>query len=387
MKSNTKTLTSFITFIISLFTSYFLGEIFYNSIDGTDFYRYFRYIEYFNGTVETPSREQGLFYFWFISNFIEFSQNYYLPDKWEYVYSTAIQFGNFLLYLVGLLGLFLWLASKKINISSPSISSAIAQLEEEFSIKLFIRKHASGLELTKSGEKFALAAQNIVNQSKDLYNIANNLTNNNVGNINLGCLTTLAPVIAPSLRKKYTEKNNKVNIIQHEGNQADLIDYIISGKIDLAVTYNLSLPKNISFIPLINVPPHVLVNANHKFSKLKEIDLNDIKDEPLILLDLPLSREYFLSIFEAQNIKPKISEKTSQISVLRSLVAHNFGYSLANLQLGIPQSIDGLKISQIPLKGEHQSLELGLAIADLNYIPSLTNEFIEFAKTIYKEDN
>ena len=73
--------------------------------------------------------------------------------------------------------------------------------------------------------------------------------------------------------------------------------------------------------------------------------------------------------------------------MLRSLVAHNFGYSLANLQLGIPQSIDGLKISQIPLKGEHQSLELGLAIADLNYIPSLTNEFIEFAKTIYKEDN
>ena len=190
-----------------------------------------------------------------------------------------------------------------------------------------------------------------------------------------------------TIAKKYTEKIKKVNIIQHEGNQADLIDYIISGKIDLAVTYNLSLPKNISFIPLINVPPHVLVNANHKFSKLKEIDLNDIKDEPLILLDLPLSREYFLSIFEAQNIKPKISEKTSQISVLRSLVAHNFGYSLANLQLGIPQSIDGLKISQIPLKGEHQSLELGLAIADLNYIPSLTNEFIEFAKTIYKEDN
>lgn len=278
------------------------------------------------------------------------------------------------------------IASKKINISSPSISSAISQLEEEFSIKLFIRKHASGLELTKSGKKFALAAKNIVNQSKDLYNIANDLTKNNVGSINLGCLITLAPVIAPSLRKKYSEKNNKVNIIQHEGNQADLINYIISGKIDLAITYNLSLPKNISFIPLINVPPHILVNANHKFAKFKEIDLHLIKEEPLILLDLPLSREYFLGIFEAQNIKPKISEKTSQISVLRSLVAHNFGYSLANLQLGIPQSIDGLKISQIPIKGNHKSLELGLAIADLNYIPSLTNEFIDFAKTIYKEN-
>ena len=115
MKSNTKILISFTTFIISLLTSFFLGEIFYNSIDGTDFYRYFRYIEYFSGTIETPSREQGLFYFWFISNFIEFSQSYYLPDKWEYVYSTSIQLGNFVLYLIGLLGLFLWLLSRGVN--------------------------------------------------------------------------------------------------------------------------------------------------------------------------------------------------------------------------------------------------------------------------------
>ena len=195
------------------------------------------------------------------------------------------------------------IASKKINISSPSISSAIGQLEKEFSIKLFIRKHASGLELTKSGKEFSLAAQNIINQSKDLYNIANNLTNNNVGNINLGCLTTLAPVIAPSLRKKYIEINDKVNITQTEGNQVDLIEYIISGKIDLAITYNLSLPKNISFIPLMTVPPHVLLPANHSLAKLKEIELFQIKDDPMILLDLPLSREYFLSLFEKQHIK------------------------------------------------------------------------------------
>ncbi len=276
------------------------------------------------------------------------------------------------------------IASKKINISSPSISSAIGQLEKEFSIKLFIRKHASGLELTKSGKEFSLAAQNIINQSKDLYNIANNLTNNNVGNINLGCLTTLAPVIAPSLRKKYIEINDKVNITQTEGNQVDLIEYIISGKIDLAITYNLSLPKNISFIPLMTVPPHVLLPANHSLAKLKEIELFQIKDDPMILLDLPLSREYFLSLFEKQHIKPFISERTSQISVLRSLVAHGFGYSVANLQLGLSQSVEGLKIAQIPLKGDHKSLELGLALADLDFMLSLTKEFVEFTKGFFK---
>tara|TARA_B100001559_G_scaffold150471_1_gene126381 strand:+ start:6745 stop:8424 length:1680 start_codon:yes stop_codon:yes gene_type:complete len=106
---------SIISFFFTLIFTFSIGEIFYNSIDGTDFYRYFRYIEYFNGTIETPSREQGLFYFWFISLFIDFYDQFFVADKWEYIYSSAIQLGNFVLYLIGLLGLFLFMRIKKID--------------------------------------------------------------------------------------------------------------------------------------------------------------------------------------------------------------------------------------------------------------------------------
>lgn len=108
-------LSSFIFFLVTLFTSYSLGEIFYNSIDGTDFYRYFKYIEYFRGDIESPSREQGVFYFWIITLLIEYSQNFFLADKWEYIYSTAIQLGNFILYLIGIIGFILLMRFKKIN--------------------------------------------------------------------------------------------------------------------------------------------------------------------------------------------------------------------------------------------------------------------------------
>ena len=105
---------SLITFLTSLILSHSIGEIFYNSIDGTDFYRYFRYIEYFMGEIEAPTREQGLFYFWIISLFIKFSQNFYVSENWEYIYSTAIQLGNFAFYLVGILGLICLLRSRKV---------------------------------------------------------------------------------------------------------------------------------------------------------------------------------------------------------------------------------------------------------------------------------
>ena len=36
-------------------------------------------------------------------------------------------------------------ASEKVNVSSPSISAAINQLEQEFGLPLFVRQHAQGL--------------------------------------------------------------------------------------------------------------------------------------------------------------------------------------------------------------------------------------------------
>jgi len=110
-KINNKIFISIIFFLFTLGLTFSLGEIFYNSIDGTDFYRYFDYIKYFRGGLESPGREQGLLYYWFISLFIKISSNYYIPTDWETIYSSAIQFGNLVLYSIGLAGLYSLLKS------------------------------------------------------------------------------------------------------------------------------------------------------------------------------------------------------------------------------------------------------------------------------------
>ena len=277
------------------------------------------------------------------------------------------------------------LAAKQLNISSPSISAAISQLEQEFSIQLFVRKHAKGLFLTPGGEKFAKATKSILQQSKDLYDLASNITNEASGPINLGCLSTLAPIILPQLRRSYITKNPNVLINQIEGNQLELIELLLSGKIDAALTYDLSIPNNISFTSLLNIPPHVLLPIDHKFSKYKEIDLKKLVNEPMVLLDLPLSRDYFLELFSAKNLKPNIKERSSQISVVRSLVAHKFGYSIANFQLGVPQSIEGIKLCQIPIKGEHKPLKLGIAKIYNEFQATNVQNFIKFSKNYFNQ--
>lgn len=61
------------------------------------------------------------------------------------------------------------LASERIHISQPSISTAISHLEKELSVQLFIRHHAHGLSPTPVGRELLREAKALVAQAQNLY--------------------------------------------------------------------------------------------------------------------------------------------------------------------------------------------------------------------------
>src|SRR4051794_9762573 len=68
------------------------------------------------------------------------------------------------------------LASEKVNISQPSISAAIAHLETELGVQLFIRHHAQGLSLTPQGVQLLRDARALLLQADELQSVAGELS-------------------------------------------------------------------------------------------------------------------------------------------------------------------------------------------------------------------
>ena len=66
-------------------------------------------------------------------------------------------------------------ASEQVNVSSPSISAAISQLEEEFGLPLFVRKHAHGLSLTQAGRQILVQARKVLAEAKSLSRLAGSI--------------------------------------------------------------------------------------------------------------------------------------------------------------------------------------------------------------------
>lgn len=276
-------------------------------------------------------------------------------------------------------------AGEILNVSSPSISAAIAQLEAEFGLQLFIREHARGLSLTKAGQRFLERTELVLREAETLTTLAEEISGSVQGLLSVGCLVTFAQIVLPGLRRTFEDKYPAVRTEQRELNQAEIFSQLRKAEIDIAVTYDLDIPADLDFYPLLQLPPYVVVGEGHPLTGRDELTISDLRDSPMVLLDLPYSGDYFLSFFREANIRPKITERTRDMSVMRSMVANGFGFSIANIRPLNNRSPDGKKLIFIPLAGDLRPLYIGLLKAHAETQTNTIRAFYQHCDDAVKE--
>lgn len=271
-------------------------------------------------------------------------------------------------------------ASEKVNVSSPSISAAISHLEKVFGLPLFVRQHAQGLSLTSGGRRMMEQARRVLREADALMDLSGDISGSVRGPLAVGCLLTFAQVVLPPVRRSFQDAFPEVRVEQHELNQADIFSFLRRAEIDVALTYDLDLPADLRFEPLIELPPYAIVSEDHELAGREAVTVEDLLGLPMVLLDLPFSAEYFLSFFTRIGARPVIAERTRDMAVMRGLVANGFGYSLANVRFLSDASPDGKPLKFIPLRGDVRPMRLGLLMAEGAGSASVVRAFVEHCK-------
>ncbi|WP_298285522.1 LysR family transcriptional regulator [Acidocella sp.] len=254
------------------------------------------------------------------------------------------------------------LASERVNISQPSISSAITALEEAYGIQLFIRHHAQGLSLTAEGQRFLREARALLLQAEEVENAALEISARVAGPLEVGCLSTLFPLVVPELLSQFRHRFEAARAAALAGSQIELFEHLRSGRISLLLTYDLAIPPDFEFLPLAPVQPYAYVGTAHRFARRRSVMLRELAEDNFLLLDLPMSRDYFLSLFRQAGVNPNITGRYGYIDVIRSLVGRGEGYSLANARPRNLSTLDGRKLSYLALEDSLRPLVYGIAL-------------------------
>lgn len=272
-------------------------------------------------------------------------------------------------------------AAERQHIAQSAVSSAIQTLERALGVSLLLRHHASGVSPTPEGARFLERTRELLRTAEELDRFSVDLTAEVGGPLEIGCLVTVAPVVMPRLARSFLNRYPTVELHLMEAGQDELLGKLRSGAISLALTYDLDIdPARFAHQGLVDLPPRAIAAADSPLAgETAGVTLAQLAREPLVLLDLPLSGEYFLSLFRAQGIEPRVAHRSPHLEVVRSLVANGFGVSLINIEPACLTSLDGGRLVTLPLLGEHRPMRLGLTSRLARYESRTTVAFREHA--------
>lgn len=219
-------------------------------------------------------------------------------------------------------------ASAALGVAQPTLSAALAKLEDQVGLQLFIRHHAQGVSPSPAGRRFLAEARNLLTHAQDLQRESAAAGTAIEGTLSLGSFTTIAPAFVPQLIASFGARFPRVMLRLEEGTQDQLYAGLRSGRFDLGLLYDIDTPQDLAITALAAFEPYVLLPARHPLSRQKHVPLYALRDEPFILLDIAPSRTYFTRILAEAGITPKLAFASPSLEVVRGLVGQGLGYSI-----------------------------------------------------------
>ena len=241
-------------------------------------------------------------------------------------------------------------AARRLRVSQPSVSSAIAELESAIGVQLFIRQHARGINLTPAGDRIVNEARLLLQHARDFMQTAQEFGGTLAGDIAVGSFLTLAVRFMPALLARFAQLQPRIDVTLQEGDQEELMTMLRSGRIELALAYDFALTDEIEAQPLAVLPPFVVVSATHPLARRRHVSLRELAKEPFVLLDLPYSRDYFFGLFRAVGVEPRVVFRTRSQELIRGLVAHGHGYGIQNAIPATTTAYDGGEIAVLAIE-------------------------------------
>lgn len=274
-------------------------------------------------------------------------------------------------------------AAEALHVAQPTISIAISKLEDQFGVQLLVRHHSQGVTATPSAEKILQSARGLLGHASDLQRQAMETGLSVSGELRLGSFVTLSPMVLPDLIRVLGQKAPGIRLVLREGTQQFLLDGLLAGRLDVALLYDLGLPDSLRRVELAEMSPYVALPKAHPLAARDSVELAQLAGLPLILLDVPPSRDYFLGLFASVGLVPEIAFSSPSLELVRGMVGRGLGYSILVTRPAGDMTYDGHQVVVRPLAGHPATSKIVLAsLADLR--PThLVSRFEEVAVAVF----
>lgn len=240
-------------------------------------------------------------------------------------------------------------AALQLNVSQPSLSVALMQVESRLGQRLFFRRKGAPMHVTPFGREY-------LTEAEALLAIARRLDDPTVAPqsakivITFGCFVDLAPRLLVPLLSRLRSAMPDIELRWRVADFETLAREMIEGRIDLSLTYDLGLDASFERIELGLAIPHAFLAANHPVARTTAVSLQRLAREPLIVFEEGLSIRHVLGLFRQTGVAAKVAHRVTSLELMRSLAANGEGVGISYTTPPGEISYDGVPVAAVPIE-------------------------------------
>jgi DNA-binding transcriptional LysR family regulator len=246
-------------------------------------------------------------------------------------------------------------ASRRLGLSQPAVSRAVATLEKELRLPLLVRG-PDGVSLTEAGALALTHAREAVRQLTLMRTEVAALAGEVTGTLSLASLPSVtATLVAPQLRV-FAERYPAVTIRLLEGSEEEVRDWLDQGAAEAGV---VSLPaRGLDAAVLGHQDMVAVVPAANRLAAWREVSYADLAKEPFVRSTGGCA-EVFTPVARRVGVDFDVAFEAREMSAVLEIVRAGLGVSIMP-SAGLPDLLDGVVVRPLVPKTVRR---LGVAVS------------------------
>ena len=267
-------------------------------------------------------------------------------------------------------------AAEELFVSQPTISFCLKELEDEFGVKLFHRRH-NRLVLTVEGQ-FFLDKVNYILQSVDTLATQMKNMGNNHNHIKIAVPAMISTFLFPRMFNTYVRLYPEVELEMLETGSLQARKLVDANSVDLGITIlDNAVTDTYNVVPLVSTELVFCVSKTHPLANRTRISFKELADEHIILFKSDSYQNIFIKrAFSEVGVEPKILLYSSQLYTVKEFLS--YGNAGAFLYRQVAEMDDDLVC--IPME-QPIIQDIVLIWSKISSLYSDSENFIQFAKT------
>lgn len=220
-------------------------------------------------------------------------------------------------------------AARRLNMTQPPLTQAIAQLEAVLDLKLFDRTKRS-VQLTAAGAALLPEARDLLARAQALPAYARASADGEAGRLRLAFVSTVGFDLLPRWVRAFREQHPKVELELIEATGDIQLQALERGEIDAGFILHSPgfAPPGLAFQRIARESLVVAMSEQSELAGKDRLTLKELLEQPLVIFPrriLPSLYDAIFTMYHAAGQLPRVAQEAIQMQTIVNLVSAGLG--------------------------------------------------------------